>query len=58
MSQSKQNQPPRQMILPLVKAQQRERLPREVRDRCRELVAQMLMDLVQKTTDGDDNEQR
>jgi len=56
MNQQKQNSPPRQTRLALGDDTQWEQLPQEVRDRCRELVVQLLMDLVTTQSTGDDDE--
>lgn len=56
MNQQKQNNPPRQTTLPLGGDAQWEQLPQDVRDRCRELVAQLLMDLTRTTNAGDEDE--
>jgi hypothetical protein len=51
-----QHPPKRQMTLPLSESEQREPLPAHVRERCTELVAQMLMDLATKISQGEDDE--
>jgi len=48
--------PPRQITLPLGSDAQWEQLPRDVRDRCRALVAQLLTDLARSRAPGDDDE--
>ena len=56
MNHQEQNHPPRQARLPLGSNAQWEQLPRDVRDRCRALVAQLLTDLVRSRILGDDDE--
>ena len=51
-----QNQPKRQMTLPLAESEQREPLPPQVQERCLALVTQMLMELVNKSSQGGDDE--
>ena len=48
--------PPRQTTLPLGSDTQWEQLPRDVHDRCRALVAQLLVELVRSRAAGDDDE--
>jgi hypothetical protein len=57
MNHPEQPHPPRQATLPLGSDIQREQLPRDVRDRCRELVVQLLMDLARSRATGGDDEQ-
>ncbi len=48
--------PPRQTMLPLGSDVTWEQLPRDVRDRCRALVVQLLTDLARSQAPGDDDE--
>jgi hypothetical protein len=48
--------PPRQATLPLGSEMQWEQLPQDVRNRCRELVVQLLMDLARSRAVGGNDE--
>lgn len=56
MNHQEHTHPPRQATLPLGSDAQWEQLPREVRDRCRALVAQLLTDLARNRATGGDDE--
>jgi len=56
MNRQEQNPPPRQTTLPLAGEAQWEQLPQDVRNRCRELLAQLLSDLSRTRGTGDKNE--
>jgi hypothetical protein len=56
MNRPESPHPPRQTTLPLGNDVQWEQLPRDVRDRCRVLVAQLLTDLVRPRAAGGDDE--
>lgn len=56
MNQQKHTHPPRQTTLPLGSNVQWEQLPRNVRDRCRALVAQLLAELARPQATGGDDE--
>lgn len=56
MNRQKNIHPPSQAKLPLGNDVQWEQLPQDVRDRCRELVVQLLMDLVRSQTTGGSDE--
>lgn len=50
--------PPRQTSLPLSNEVRWELLPRDVRERCRALVVQLLTDLVRNAPAGGDDDER
>lgn len=56
MNHKAQTPPPRQTPLPLGNGAQWEQLPPDVRDRCRQLVAQLLRDLARPQATGGDDE--
>ncbi len=56
MNHSEKPHLPRQATLPLGSDIQWEQLPQDVRDRCRELVVQLLMDLARSRAAGDNDE--
>jgi hypothetical protein len=47
---------PQQTRLALGNGEQWEQLPRDIRDRCRELIVQLLMDLVRNRAAGGEDE--
>ena len=56
MNREKHAHRPQQTRLTLGEGTQREQLPREVRDRCRDLLVQLLMDLVRSRGAGAEDE--
>lgn len=58
MNHPMHTQPPRQTTLPLGSGAHWEQLPREVRERCRALVAQLLASLMQRQLAGGDDDER
>ncbi len=56
MNRQQHPRPPQQTRLALGNGPQWEQLPREIRDRCRELTVQLLTDLVRNRAAGGDDE--
>jgi hypothetical protein len=56
MNHKEHTPPPRQTPLPLGNGAQWEQLPPDVRDRCRQLVAQLLTDLTRSWAAGGNDE--
>ncbi len=56
MNRQQHPRPPQQTRLALGNGPQREQLPRDIRDRCRELIVQLLIDLVRNQAAGGDDE--
>ena len=56
MNREKQTHRPQQTRLALGASTQWEQLPREVRDRCRDLLVQLLMDLARSRGAGGEDE--
>ena len=56
MNRQEHPRPPQQTRLALGKGTQWEQLPRDVRDRCRELVVQLLMDRAGSRAAGGEDE--
>jgi hypothetical protein len=52
MNRQKHTHRPQQARLPLGNGAQWDQLPRDVRDRCRELIVQLLMDLARSRAGG------
>jgi hypothetical protein len=56
MNRQEHTHPPQQTRLALGNGAQWEQLPRDVRERCRELVVQLLMDLARSRAGGGSDE--